>query len=74
MATAEHDPLRDEGEHLAYRLAHAGVDVVAIRSLGQVHGFWRHGPVFPAAEALLRQTAGFIAVHHPSVSGPALGA
>ncbi len=74
VATAEHDPLRDEGEHLAFRLSHAGVDVVAIRSLGQVHGFWRHGSVFPAAEALLRLTAGFFAVHHPPGSGPALGA
>ncbi len=74
VATAEHDPLRDEGEHLAYRLSHAGVDVVATRFLGQVHGFWRHAAVFPAAEALLRQTAGFFAVHHPSVPGPALGA
>ena len=74
VATAEHDPLRDEGEHLAQLLSHAGVEVVAARYLGQVHSFWRHAAVFPAAEALLQQTAGFFAVHHPSRSGPALGA
>jgi acetyl esterase len=63
VATAEHDPLRDEGEHLALLAADAGVDVVATRYLGQVHGFWRHATVFPAAEVLLRQVSGFFAQH-----------
>jgi acetyl esterase len=63
LVTAEHDPLRDEGEHLAALLAEAGVAVTATRYLGQVHGFWRHAVVFPAAEALLRQTAGFVDQH-----------
>ena len=62
LVTAEHDPLRDEGEHLAARLAELGVEVVATRYLGQVHGFWRH-PVFAAAEPLIRQVAGFLALH-----------
>ena len=60
VVTAEHDPLRDEGEELARRLAEAGVEVVASRALGQVHGFWRHVDVFPAAEPLLRQVAGWL--------------
>lgn len=60
LVTAEHDPLRDEGEELARRLAEAGVPVVATRYLGQIHGFWRHHAVFPAAEQLLRQTAAFL--------------
>jgi acetyl esterase len=59
VVTAEHDPLRDEGEELARRLAELGVDVVATRYLGQVHGFWRHR-VFTAAEPLMRQVAGFL--------------
>ncbi len=63
LVTAEHDPLRDEGEHLAALLADAGVAVTATRYLGQVHGFWRHASVFPAAEALLAQTAGFVHQH-----------
>ncbi|MEQ6901263.1 alpha/beta hydrolase [Nocardioides sp. YIM 152588] len=60
VVTAEHDPLRDEGEHLAVLLAEAGVEVVATRALGQVHGFWRHDRVFPAAEPLMRQAAGWM--------------
>jgi acetyl esterase len=60
VVTAEHDPLRDEGEHLALLLAEAGVEVVSTRYQGQVHGFWRHVTVFPAAEALLGQVAAFL--------------
>ncbi|GAA4809029.1 alpha/beta hydrolase [Nocardioides caeni] len=60
VATAEHDPLRDEGEHLALLLAEAGVEVVATRHLGQVHGFWRHTAAFPAAEPLMWQVAGWM--------------
>jgi len=60
VVTAEHDPLRDEGEELARRLADAGVEVVANRYLGQLHGFWRHPQVFPSAEPLTRQVAAFL--------------
>jgi len=60
VVTAEHDPLRDEGEHLALRLAEEGVQVVATRYQGQLHGFWRHPSVFPAAEPLMGQVAGFV--------------
>lgn len=63
VVTAEHDPLRDEGEELARRLAEAGVEVTATRYLGQLHGFWRHPRVFPAAEPLMRQVAGFLTQH-----------
>ncbi len=63
VTTAEHDPLRDEGEHLAALLAEAGVAVVATRYLGQVHGFWRHDQVFVAAEPLMVQAASFLAAH-----------
>lgn len=60
VVTSEHDPLRDEGEELARRLAELGVTVVATRYLGQIHGFWRHGDSFDAAEPLTRQVAGFV--------------
>jgi acetyl esterase len=63
VVTAEHDPLRDEGEHLAHLAAEAGVEVVATRYLGQLHGFWRHPTIFPAAEPLLRHVSGFFAQH-----------
>src|SRR4029077_11089452 len=63
VVTAEHDPLRDEGEELALRLVDAGVEVTATRCLGQLHGFWRHASVFPAAESLTRQVAGYLRQH-----------
>ena len=62
VATAEHDPLRDEGEELARLVAETGVETVGIRCLGQTHGFWRHDQ-FAASEPLLRQVAGWIDQH-----------
>ena len=63
VVTAGDDPLRDEGEEIAARIAEAGVPVVATRYLGQLHGFWRHVDDFDAAEPLTRQVAGFLAQH-----------
>ena len=60
VVTAEGDPLRDEGEHLALLLAEAGVEVVATRYVGQIHGYWRHPAVFDAAGATMAQVAGWI--------------
>lgn len=64
VVTAEHDPLRDEGEELARRLDEAGVEVTATRYLGQTHGFWRRAE-FTAADRLMRQVAGFCASYAP---------
>jgi acetyl esterase len=62
VTTAEHDPLRDEGEHLAALVAEAGGQVTCTRYLGQIHGYWRHA-AFPASEQAILQTCAFVRSH-----------
>lgn len=53
VITAEYDPLRDEGEAYADKLAAAGVDTVKQRFAGQIHGFFTMTDMMPeAAEAI----------------------
>ena len=49
IVTAEHDPLRDEGDAYAGRLAGAGVPVRHRCETGHVHGFLTLDQVSPAA-------------------------
>ncbi len=52
VVTADHDPLRDEGDALAAALARAGADVRHRREAGMVHGFLQALDLFsPAAAA-----------------------
>ncbi len=62
VTTAEHDPLRDEGEHLAALIAEAGGDVTCTRYVGQIHGYWRKA-AFPASEQAIRHTCAFLRGH-----------
>ncbi len=55
VITAEYDPLRDEGEAFAARLAAAGVPVTATRYDGLVHGFLRFARAMGQGRRALEQ-------------------
>ena len=50
VITAEHDPLRDEGEAYAARLREAGVPATVTRYDGVFHGFFSLGMLLDAAK------------------------
>ncbi len=58
VATAEFDPLRDEGEAYAAALRAAGVDAVSKRYDGMIHGFFQLGGVIDRTNELINDCAG----------------
>jgi acetyl esterase len=63
VLTAEHDPLRDEGEAYARRLAWAGVPVDHRRFGGQMHGFFTMVNLLPGSAAAIDFVIDGIASH-----------
>jgi acetyl esterase len=60
VVTAEHDPLRDEGELYAERLRAAGVDATTSRYAGAGHGFVQHFSWLPDYQKVYVETAEFL--------------
>ncbi|MER7894503.1 alpha/beta hydrolase [Micromonospora sp. NPDC094482] len=60
IITAEHDPLRDQGEQYAARLQRAAVDVELTRYNGMIHGFFTMTGILDDARAATNQVAQFI--------------
>lgn len=61
IVTAEHDPLRDEGEEYGRRLIEAGVPAVVSRYPGATHGFVQHFSWIPEYHQVFEQTREFVA-------------
>lgn len=59
IVTAEHDPLRDEGEQYGERLRTAGNPVVVRRYPGMIHGFYGMTGALDAAKQLFEDIADF---------------
>jgi len=53
IITAEHDPLRDQGEMYLSTLYNSGVQAICIRAKGMIHGFESFFSVVPAAEDIV---------------------
>nr|WP_307038195.1 alpha/beta hydrolase fold domain-containing protein [Arthrobacter sp. B3I4] len=60
IVTAEHDPLRDEGELYARRLNDAGVEALVRRYAGANHGFVQNFSWIPEFYDVFEEAAGFL--------------
>ena len=60
IVTAEADVLRDEGEEYAQKLMKAGVNVVALRALGTIHGMLILDISIPVVKSILDQAITYL--------------
>ena len=60
IVTAEHDPMRDEGEHYGQRLRESGVDSRVSRYSGAGHGFVQHFSWIPDYRVVFEEIRDFL--------------
>jgi acetyl esterase len=65
IITAEHDPLRDEGERYGQRLTDAGVATTVSRYAGAGHGFVQHFSWLPEFYRAYEETGEFLNDYSP---------
>jgi acetyl esterase len=71
VITAEHDPLRDEGEEYGSRLREAGVPVAVRRYTGVIHGFFSMRGMLDTADAAAADAASALrSAFAGALSGP----
>jgi len=63
VITAEFDPLRDEGEQYAAKLASVGVPTSTVRFNGQVHAFFGMSEILDDAAAAISLSASYLRKH-----------
>lgn len=61
VITAEYDPLRDEGDAYARRLAHVGVPTSHVRFFGMFHGFFSNADLIDDGKLALALSAATLA-------------
>ena len=64
ILTAEHDPMRDEGELYGQRLEDAGVPTTVTRYAGAAHGFVEHFSWLPEYHLAFTETREFLHTTH----------